>query len=408
MALRTRRGLFASRAASTVQAQTRPEGFAYLTAEEVYLDSACQTLRPQPVIDAVADYYTRYNACGDRVRYAWGRQVDEAVAQTRESVLRFFGVSARHYACSFTLNTTYGLNLLLQQLPLGRYRAIVTTDSEHNSVHLSTLTAARRAGIPRILVPRSDAGQVAVDDDTLRDAVLVLSAMDNVNGAVTTELAGLIDRAHRVGGIVIVDAAQAAGHAWSALQGTSADALCFSGHKMYAPSLGVVVARRELLAALEVSFLGGGQVAGVTAEDFVLAGELHTRLEAGLQPWAEIIGLGAAIEWITPQHAALEQREAALSGRLFDGLRALPNMRVLAPSASPVLSVLPERVDAHRLATFLSSAHISVRSGYFCAHHRLRERRELPPLLRFSLGAHNTEDDIDRALAVMTKLMRGL
>src|SRR6478735_2114716 len=94
-------------------------GFEYLSADEVYLDAACQTLRPQPVIDALTGYYTAYGACADRVKYPWGRKVDGEVAATREKVLAAFGLSPRRYGACFTLNTTYGVNLLLHQLPRG-------------------------------------------------------------------------------------------------------------------------------------------------------------------------------------------------------------------------------------------------------------------------------------------------
>lgn len=383
-------------------------GFEYLRGDEVYLDSACQTLRPQPVIDAMTAYYTEYNACGDRVKYDWGRRVDERVAATRAAVLAFLGLPARTYACSFTLNTTYGLNLLLQQMPATRFRRVITTHTEHNSVFLSTIAFARRAGIPRVVADRAADGEIHIADADLEGALVVVSAMDNVCGTVTANLADLVRRAQRRGGAVIVDAAQAAPHAPAALSGVPADAICFSAHKLYGPSLGVVVATRDLLSTLEVSFIGGGQVASVTEHDYTLADELHTRLEPGLQAWGEIIGLGAALEWGSAQRDRFASREQALAARLYDGLRTLPHLRLISPAASPVISVLPERVDAHRLAAFLSKAHISVRSGYFCAHHWLQERLGLDPLVRFSLGAHNTEADIDRALEVMGRLMRGL
>lgn len=411
----TRRGLFGRHAdrasgAPTVAAGGRP-GFEYLSADEVYLDSACQTLRPQPVIDAVQDYYQRLYACGGRVRYDAGRRVDAEVARVRERVLATLGVSPRHYSCAFTLNTTYGLNLLLSALPPGRFARIVTTVTEHNAVFLSTIAAARRAGIPRVVVERDDDARVLVDPEAVRDAVVVVSAMDNVIGAVTPDLRELIASVHRGGGIVIVDAAQAAGHALDALRGLDADAICFSAHKMYGPSLGVVVATRELLLSLDPVLVGGGQVSAVTADDFALLPDPHTRLEPGLQAWAEIIGFGAALDWLGDVRGAggetLSAYEARLGARLHDGLAALPRLQMIG-AASPVISVLPERVDGHRLAAFLARAGIAVRSGAFCAHYWILERRGLGPLVRFSVGAHNTDADIDRTLEVMTAMMKGL
>ena len=387
-------------------------GFDYLSPDDVYLDSACQTLRPEPVVEALNEYFHRYNACGERVQYDWGRRVDAEVAATREKVVRMLGLSPRRHTTSFTLNTTYGVNLLLLQQPAGRYARIVTTHTEHNSVFVSTIAHARRLGIERVVLERAADGSIDTRDRDLSDALVVVSAMNNVDGTVTPGLGALVSDVHRAGGSVIVDAAQAAPHALSALRGVAADAICFSAHKMYGASLGVVVAADAFLESLDLAFVGGGQVADVTESGYELLPHLETRLEPGLQAWGEIIALGAAIDWIAGYERAtgesLEARETRLSRRLFDGIRSLPHVAVLGRDAAPVVSFVPQRVDAHRLATFLSHAHVMVRSGYFCAHHWLRDRLASPPLVRLSLGAHNTDDDVDRALQILQRLVKGL
>jgi len=387
-------------------------GFAYLPADALYFDSACQTMRPQTVIDALTAYYTTYNACGERVHYAWGREVDEQVSATREAVLRRLGLSPRRYATSFTLNTTYGLNLLLTQLPTGRYRRVVTTHAEHNSVFLPTIAAARRLGIPRVLLDRTPDGAVLYGDGDLADAVVVVTAMNNVDGSPTPNLAELVRDAHRAGGIVLVDAAQAFSHDPDLLRGVEADAVCFSAHKAYGASLGVVAATRHLLESLELGFVGGGQVASVETDDYTLLTEPHSRLEPGLQAWGEIVALRAALAFAGdfPKTAGetIPERERRLGGILYEGLSELPNLRLLNDRPSAVLTFAPERVDAHRLATFLSHAGVMVRSGWFCAHHWLKEERGLPPLVRFSIGAHTTDEDVTRALGILTPLLRGL
>lgn len=386
----------------------RPDGFGFLSADDVYLDAACQSLRPAPVQAALTEYFTSYGACGDRVQYAWGRRVEDAVATTRGRTLAAFGLSPRRHVCAFTLNTTYGLNLLLQQLPTGRYARLITTHHEHNAVFLSTMTAARRLGIPRTVVERAPDGTVDLAGCDLTDALVVVSAMDNVTGTLTRDLRGLVAAVQKRGGAVILDAAQAAPHALPALRGLGADAICFSGHKMYAPALGIVLASRDLLGSLDLTFVGGGQVDAVTTDGFTLSPDLHTRLEPGLQAWGEIIAFGAALEWLTPRLPAIEARERELGARLFDGLGALPNLRMFSPAASAVVTIVPERVDAHRLAVFLSKAGVMVRGGHFCAHHWLQEREQLPALVRFSVGAQTTGDDVTRALEVMGRMMRGL
>jgi len=386
--------------------------FGYLQPGEIYLDAACQSLRPQPVIDALTDYYTTYNACGGRVKYAWGQKVDNAVADTRQAVLGLLALSAKSYAVSFTLNTTFGLNLLLQQLPLGRFDRVVTSHIEHNSVFLPTITAARRLGVDRLVLHRAADGALLYEPAQLEKAVVVVNAASNIDGRQLTNLAELVRDTHARGGIVIVDAAQAMGHSRALLQKTEADAVCFSAHKMYSASLGVVVARHELLASLELSFVGGGMVQDVREEDFDLVqGDPGALLEPGLQAWGEIIALGRAIDWLAgarPGGLAPAEHIAGLSDRLYNGLAEIPGLTLVNTQASPVISVYAPAQDSHRLAVFLSKSRISVRSGYFCVHHHLKQQLGLPPLLRFSLGLHSTESDIDTAIQALARLMKGL
>ena len=403
-------------------------GFDYLPTGQVYLDSACQTLRPQPVIEAMNTYFTQYNACGERVKYDWGRKVDAQLQAARSRALKTLGLSAKHYSTSFTLNTTYGINLLLGQLPLGRYSRVITTHTEHNSVFLSTMACARRQGIDRLLLDRDpDSGQLlhqgqsvvsSASAGVLDRSIVVISAMNNVTGDPTVGLAELIAQTHARGGIVIVDAAQALPHDITLMtQLTSAkdstpDAICFSAHKTYGASLGVVAASNKLLESLEVGFIGGGQVATVSEDDFVLMDDLHTRLEPGLQAWGEIIALEAALDWMDsyPQKTgtSIKDHETGLSHQLYETFIQLPNLTVLSQPGSALLTISPHRVAGHQLAGFLSKADIMVRSGYFCAHHWIQEVLGHGPLVRFSLGAHNTQDDIDHTAQVMTKLMKGL
>lgn len=391
---------------------TRPDGFSWLDSRDIYLDAACQSLRPRPVMDAMTAYYTDFGACGGRVRYAWGHRVDQEVGGTRDAVLDLLGLSGSTYAVSFTLNTSYGLNLLLSQLPAGSYERVVTSHIEHNSVFLPTITAARRLGVERVVLDREPDGALAYTPEALERAVVVVNVVSNVDGRRLANLPELVHDVHARGGIVVLDAAQAVPHAVGLLHGTDADAICWSGHKAYAPTLGVVVARRELLESLEVGFVGGGMVSDVREDGFdLLPDEPAARLEPGLQAWAEIVGLRAALGWLgrlrigdRPPTAQLE----GLGARLFEGLSEVPGVTLLDRTPSTIVSLYASRQDSHRLAVFLSQQRIMVRSGYFCAHHHLRERLGLPPLLRFSLGLHTTAADVDTAVHALDRLMRGL
>ena len=390
----------------------RPDGFGWLDPRDVYLDAACQSLRPQPVIDAVTAYYTTFGACGGRVRYAWGHRVDEEVGGARDAVLDLLDLSGRRYAVSFTLNTSYGLNLLLSQLPAGSFARVVTSHLEHNSVFLPSITTARRLGVERLVLERAADGSLCYSPPQLERAVVVVNVVSNVDGRRLLNLETLVRDTHERGGIVVLDAAQAVPHALDLVRGTAADAVCWSGHKAYAPSLGVVVTRHELLERLDLRFVGGGMVADVHEWDFeLLPDQPASRLEPGLQAWAEIVGLRAALGWLgawrvggrTPDEHLHE-----LGERLYQGLAGVPGVRILNSCPGPIVSLYAPEQDAHRLAVFLSRQRIMVRSGYFCVHHGLKEHLGLPPLLRFSLGLHTTTADVDAAVHALARLMQGL
>lgn len=391
-------------------AERLPE-FNYIGKNEIYLDTSCQSMRPQPVIDALTSYYTTYNACGGRVKYKWGQKVDKQVEETRELVLDYLGLSTKKYVCSFTLNTTYGLNLILTQLPAGIFDQVITSEVEHNSVFLTTIELAKRLDIKRSVLKRDDDGNLIYSADNIKKAVVVVNAVSNIDGRTLGNIKQLIKDTHKAGGIVIIDAAQAMAHYHEMLIGCDADAICFSAHKIYAASLGVIVIKNELLKSLNKFLVGGGMVAGVQENDYqLLPDDIASWLEPGLQAYGEIISLNAAINWLkTVKPYGLKPADyiAKISKQLYDGLSEIPGIKILNNSPSSVIGLYHEKIDAHRLAVFLSAAGIMTRSGYFCCHYYLLEHLSMPPLLRFSVGLHTTEDDIVKTIETMKKITKG-
>lgn len=396
----------------TVQSNPgRISEFSYIDDNDIYMDVACQSVRPQPVIDAITDYYKTYNACGGRVKYKWGRKVDGEVEATRELVIDYLGLSQKDHTCSFTLNTTYGLNLVLSQLPVGVYEQVITSEIEHNSVFLPTMELAKRLGVNRKVLNRDDDGNLIYTKQDLIKSIIVVNTTSNIDGRMLPNIKQLIKDTHSVGGIVIIDAAQTMAHYHELLIGCQADAICFSAHKMYAASLGVVVIKNDLLTSLDKKFVGGGMVAGVKEDSYTfLPDEMSAWLEPGLQSYGEIISLKAAIEWLNsvkPHGLKRTDYIEKLSNQLYEGLIKIEGLTILNKKPSSVISFYSKNIDAHRLAIFLSASGIMVRSGYFCAHYYLVEKLKMPPLVRFSIGLHTTENDIIKALEIIKRDTRG-
>lgn len=382
--------------------------FGFLSEHDIYCDTACQSLRPQPVIDALGDYYQHFNSCGERAKYPWAEKTEAKIAETRKKVLKYLKLKSKDYFVSFTLNTTYGINLLLQQLNYGGFQKIITSDLEHNSVFLSTMSASKQSGLPRGVIARNDDGTVPLEAD-FKKAIVVMGCVSNVDGRRMENLPDLVKKVHKNQGLVIVDAAQAMAHNADILQKTDADAICFSAHKMYAPSLGVIVIKKALLKRFKTRFIGGGMVDDVKKESYLLSSEnpehIVTAFEAGSQAFGEIVALGAAIDWLMKRPKSAQKNLEKLGQTLFDFLSCQPRIKLINQRPSTVLTFYVDGLDSHLLGSALADAGIMVRTGYFCVHYYLSHVKKYPPLVRFSLGYHNTEQDIEKIIKVLERAL---
>lgn len=385
------------------------EDFDYLGEGEVYLDSACQSLRPRPVIDAINAYYTEHNSCGERVKYKWGVITDEKVDATREKVLKFLKLPTRKYTTSFTLNTTYGINLILSQIRDDAFSKIMTSEIEHNSPFLATMAFAERTGLPREVMERNDDGTIDISNYDFSDAIVVVNCASNFDGRKLGNIKELNKAIHKAGGILIIDGAQAMAHSSDILKGIEVDAICFSAHKMYAPSLGVIVWRDDLMDKLTQGFVGGGMVDDVEMESYQLSAEnkehRYTRFESGLQAWGEIVGFGTALDWINDLSKKNWQNLENNCAELYDFLNSSDKVRLINNEPNPTMSFYVEGLDSHLLGTALSREKIMARTGYFCVHYYLDHVLGMPPLIRFSLGLHNRPEDIEKVKKAMEKII---
>lgn len=383
--------------------------FDYLPDNAIYLDSACQSLRPRPVLDALNTYYTEHNSCGERVKYKWGRLTDERVEATRLKVLKYLKLKPHDYFVSFTLNTTYGLNLLMQQLNVKKadIKQVITSDIEHNSPFLSTITFAKRHHLPRKVITRRDDGSVDISD-IAEKSLVVLNCTSNVDGRRLENIKDVVKHVHKTDGLIIIDAAQALAHNADILYKTEADAICFSAHKMYAPSLGGIICRRDFLDKIDTSFIGGGMVDDVDLESYELSADnpehIYTKFESGLQAWGEIIALGAAIDWLESLPKSAHQTLQQAEDDLFTFLHNNPKFHLLNQAPSTTISFYADGLDSHLLGNALGDEGIMARTGYFCVHYYLDHVKHYPPLVRFSMGYHNRPEDIPKVIERLSRL----
>jgi cysteine desulfurase/selenocysteine lyase len=210
--------------------------------------------------------------------------------------------------------------------------------------------------------------------------------------------------------VIVIDAAQAMAHSSDVLRGTQADVICFSAHKMYAPSLGGMVVRKDLLPKIQTTFIGGGMVDDVTREDYQLSADspqhVYTKFESGLQAWGEIVALGEAIRWLQKLPAEAHRRLETNTQNLYKFLSSKTSILLLNQVPNPTMSFYVKGLDSHLLGAALADAHIMARTGYFCAHYYLDHVKHYPPLVRFALGYHNSEADIEKAIEALEKVTK--
>ena len=285
----------------------------------------------------------------------------------------------------------------------------MTSEIEHNSPFLASLAFSERTGLPREVITREEDGSIDLSAYDFKKAVVVVNSASNFDGRKLENIKELVKAVHKAGGIVIIDAAQTLAHSADIVRGVEADVIASSAHKMYGPSLGILVWRDDLLNFLQPGWLGGGMVDDVEKDSYLLSSEnkahRYTRFESGLQAWGEIAGLGAAVDWLShiPKQRWAEFKKNYTE--LFDYLNESDKVHLVNHRANPTMSFYVEGIDSHLLGSALSRENIMARTGYFCVHYYLDHVMGLPPLVRFSLGLHNRPEDIEKVKTALEKLL---
>ena len=368
----------------------------------IYLDSACQSLRPDQVIEAMDDYYGNYPACGGRSVHSMATKVSLAIDDTRSALASFFGTDDPE-CYIFTKNTTEGLNTAAFGLGLKRGDVVVTTDAEHNSNHVPWLHLAETVGIQRRFSKSGATGEFDMESfkSCMGKDVKVVSIQhsNNVTGC-SVPVKAVTEIAHDYGATVIIDGAQAAPHMPVDLKKIDADIYCLSMHKMLGPTgMGVMYGKKEVLEKLKPLTLGGGTV-GLATYDSVSLAPIPDRFEAGLLNYAGIIGTKAAIDYLSKIGMDnVEKWDTELMRRAVGNLEDVKNLHLVGPEQPGkrcgVLSFNIDGLASHDIAMMLDSmSGVMIRSGMHCAH-PFYVSRAIDGSARASTYLYNSLKEID-------------
>jgi cysteine desulfurase/selenocysteine lyase len=379
--------------------------------EGVYLDSACQSLRPDQVIKAVLGYYEDFPSCGGRSVYGMSSKVSLIMDETREKAAEFFGTDDPE-CYIFTKNCTEGINIVSKGLKLRKGDVVVTTDTEHNSNHVPWAVLAEEAGIKRRFSTSKDNGEFDIESFKKvmgRDVKLVsVHHASNVTGCVVP-IKEVAEIAHDVGAKILVDGSQAAPHLSLDLEKIDVDYYSMSIHKMLGPSgMGILYGKREGLEDLSPLMTGGGTV-GLATYDKVDIAPIPDRFEAGLQNYSGIAGTKAAFDYLSAVGMdRLFEHERALMRSIFENTAGIDGLSVVGPEDPDrrcgVYSFNINGLSPHDIAMMLDKMdNVMIRSGMHCAH-PFFVSKGIEGSARASIYLYNNKEEIERFAAALEKV----
>ncbi len=378
----------------------------------VYLDNACQSLKPDQVIRKMVEYYEEYPSCGGRSVHSMATRVSTEVDETREKMARFFG-SDDPRCFVFTKNATEGLNTVALGLDLGSGDVVLTSDTEHNSNHVQWFRVQER-GIKRRFFRTSERGEFDIEaykEAVTRDVKAVsVTQTSNVTG-VTYPIKEMAEIAHDAGAVISVDGAQAAPHIHVDMIDLDVDFYSASMHKMLAPTgVGMLYGKEEALKSLRPLMYGGGTV-GLTTYDSVKTSPAPEKFEAGLLNYSGIIGTSAALDYLSGiGMKEVEAYEISLQRIIQEAIEEMPEVSVVGPedpaSRGGIFSFNVKGLSSHDVAVMMDSiGGVMVRSGMHCAH-PFFESRNLEGSVRASVYIYNDRGDIERFLLTLRKIIK--
>jgi len=371
----------------------------------VYLDNAASSQKPQAVIDAISDFYTNHNANVHRGIHTLSEEATNMYEEARAKVAKF--INARHpEEIVFTRGTTESINLVANTWGVENIKSgdeIAITQLEHHGNMIPWQVLVEKTGATLKVLEIDESGFLKEGYKTQissKTKLLAISEASNVLGTIQN-IKDITKEVHKVGGLVLVDGAQAVPHMKVDVQSLNCDFYAFSGHKMLGPTgIGVLYVRKEILETMEPYQVGGGMIREVSYEKATYD-DIPGRFEAGTPNIADAIGLGSAIDYLTKIGMEnVRKHGIELLTYAFDKLSLNPKIEIYGPKRGEiegrtgVISFNVQGVHPHDLASVLDAEGVAIRSGHHCTMplHRILG---VPATARASLSFYNTKQEID-------------
>lgn len=376
--------------------------FPFFKKKLVYLDSAATAQKPKVVIDAVKNYYESHNANVHRGVYSLGEEATQLYESARGKVAKFIGADKNEVV--FVRNATEAINVVARSWGAANVKkgdVILLTQMEHHSNIVPWQMLAKARGAKLVYVPITKDGELDRAEFSRlvskKPKIFAFTHVSNVLGTINPAKE-LIAEAKKYGVTTLVDACQSVPHMKVDVKSLDADFLVFSGHKLYAPFVGVLYGKKELLERMEPVLGGGDMIKEVT-----FAGakwnDVPYKFEAGTPNIEGTIGLGVAIDYINKVGMSkIAAHEKKLIDYCYSQLKKNPLVEVYGPKKrAGVVSFNFGDMHAHDVSSVLDEQGVCVRSGHHCAQ-PLMSVLKIPACARISVGVYTTKDDIDKFL----------
>ncbi len=379
-----------------------------------FLDSTASSQKPRQVIETVDHYYRAYNANVHRGIYKLSEAATAAYEGARDKLKRFINAASRREIV-FTSGTTASINLVAQtwgRATLKPGDVVISTVMEHHSNIVPWQLLAAERGFTLRYLPVTPEGLLDLHSLDLLLAeghvkLVAVTHMSNVLGTINP-VAEIARRAHAAGALILVDGAQSVPHSPVDVRALDVDFLAFSGHKMLGPTgTGVLYGKRHLLEAMPPWMGGGDMIARVTLDGSAW-NDLPYKFEAGTPHIAGMIGLGAAVDYLSSIGLArIHAYESAITAYALDRLSEVPGVTVYgaAPESGGVTAFTLDGIHAHDLAQILDSDNVAVRAGHHCAM-PLHEHLGVSATVRASYYLYSTHDEVDRLVGALHKALK--
>ncbi|MFQ3853515.1 cysteine desulfurase [Staphylococcus sp. 2S1] len=374
-----------------------------------YLDSTATSQTPIQVIDAIDDYYKRYNSNVHRGVHTLGSLATDGYENARETVRRF--INAKYFEeIIFTRGTTATINIVAHSYGdanVSEGDEIVVTEMEHHANIVPWQQLAKRKKAELKFIPLTEDGELAIEDvkATINEKtkIVAIAHVSNVLGTIN-DIKAITEIAHEHGAIISVDGAQAAPHMDIDMQDLGADFYSFSGHKMLGPTgIGVLYGKRTLLNNMEPVEFGGDMIDFVDKYEASWA-DLPTKFEAGTPLIAQAIGFAEAIKYLQNLgFEAIHQHEATLTQYAYDKMSEIEGIEIYGPAKdrrAGIITFNMTDVHAHDVATAVDTEGVAVRAGHHCAQPLMKWLKQ-SSTARASFYIYNTTEDIDQLVEAL-------